>query len=80
MGPLPVFSIENSQISQSHSFVANVAKQVSPSVVRIDIERDIQAEEFESDGTQVAWLLEKHDDPKKFVGKPSIANAILDRL
>ena len=47
--PLPVWAIEDFQISQSHSFVANVAKQVSPSVVRIDIERDIQTDEFESD-------------------------------
>ena len=47
--PLPVIAIEDYQIIQSHSFVANVAKKVSPSVVRIDIERDIQSEEFESD-------------------------------
>ncbi len=48
-GPLPSFAEENFQISQSHNFVSNVAKKVSPSVVRIDIERDIQADEFESD-------------------------------
>ena len=48
-GPLPVFSIEDFQVIDSHSFVANVAKKVSPSVVRIDIERDIQTDEFESD-------------------------------
>ena len=47
--PLPAWAIEDFQINQSHSFVANVAKQVSPSVVRIDIERDIQTDEFESD-------------------------------
>jgi len=47
--PLPLLAVEDFQISQSHSFVANVAKKVSPSVVRIDIERDIQADEFESD-------------------------------
>jgi len=46
---LPVWAIDDFQISQNHSFVANVAKQVSPSVVRIDIERDIQTDEFESD-------------------------------
>jgi len=49
LGPMPVFASENSQIIQDHSFVANVAKKVSPSVVRIDIERDIQSDEFESD-------------------------------
>ncbi len=48
-GPLPIFAIEDFQISQPHSFVANVASKVSPSVVRIDIERDIQIDEFESD-------------------------------
>ena len=47
--PLPLLAVEDFQISQPHSFVANVAKKVSPSVVRIDIERDIQADEFESD-------------------------------
>ena len=46
---LPVDASENFNVSQSHSFVANVARKVSPSVVRIDIERDIQADEFESD-------------------------------
>ena len=48
-GPLPVFASNDLNVSQSHSFVANVARKVSPSVVRIDIERDIQADEFESD-------------------------------
>ena len=48
-GPLPLLALEDFQISQAHSFVANVAKKVSPSVVRIDIERDIQADEFQSD-------------------------------
>ena len=48
-GSFPVFGLEDFQISQSHNFVANVAKKVSPSVVRIDIERDIQTDEFESD-------------------------------
>ncbi len=48
-GPLSVLASEDFQISQSHSFVANVAKKVSPSVVRIDIERNIEADEFESD-------------------------------
>ena len=47
--PLPLLAIENFDIGQSHSFVANVAREVSPSVVRIDIERDIPKEEFESD-------------------------------
>ena len=49
LGPFPVVASQDLNISQSHSFVANVAKRVSPSVVRIDIERDIQADEFESD-------------------------------
>ncbi len=39
-----------------------------------------RAEEFESDGTQVAWLLDKYKDPKKYVGKPYIANAIIERI
>ncbi len=47
--PLPLFALEDFQISQSHGFVANVARKVSPSVVRIDIERDFQTDEFESD-------------------------------
>ena len=46
--PLPLFA-EDLQSSSSHSFVANVASKISPSVVRIDIERDVQADEFESD-------------------------------
>ena len=47
--PFTALAIDDFQISQSHSFVANVARKVSPSVVRIDIERDVQADEFESD-------------------------------
>ena len=49
LGPKSVFALEDFQSVQSHSFVANVASRVSPSVVRIDIEREIQADEFESD-------------------------------
>ena len=49
LGPLPVFAKDDFKLIQSHSFVANVARKVSPSVVRIDIERDIQTEEFDSD-------------------------------
>jgi S1-C subfamily serine protease len=49
LGPLSVVAIDDFNLIQSHSFVANVAKKVSPSVVRIDIERDIQTEEFDSD-------------------------------
>ena len=49
LGPFPLFALEDFQISQSHSFVANVARKVSPSVVRIDIERDVQSNEFGSD-------------------------------
>ena len=48
-GPLNVFAIDNSNLSEPHSFVATVAKKVSPSVVRIDIEREIKTDEFESD-------------------------------
>ncbi|MBW3042665.1 trypsin-like peptidase domain-containing protein [Prochlorococcus marinus] len=47
--PLAALALEDFDISESHSFVANVASKVSPSVVRIDIEREIQADEFESD-------------------------------
>ena len=47
--PVSVLASEDFQISEAHSFVANVASKVSPSVVRIDIERDIQTDEFESD-------------------------------
>ena len=47
--PVPLFALEDFQGRQAHSFVANVASKVSPSVVRIDIEREIQTDEFESD-------------------------------
>jgi S1-C subfamily serine protease len=47
--PTSVNALENFQVNENHSFVANVASEVSPSVVRIDIERDIQPDEFESD-------------------------------
>ena len=46
---LAVSAVENSQVNYPHSFVANVAAKVSPSVVRIDIEREIKSDEFESD-------------------------------
>ncbi len=46
---LPALATEDYQVIQQHSFVADVAEKVSKSVVRIDIEREIQAEEFESD-------------------------------
>ena len=46
---LPILAVEDFQVNQSHSFVAKVAGLVSPSVVRIDIEREIQADDFESD-------------------------------
>ena len=49
LGPKSVFALEDFQAGESHSFVANVASRVSPSVVRIDIEREIQTDEFESD-------------------------------
>ena len=47
--PISVFALADFQESESHSFVANVASKVSPSVVRIDIEREFQKDEFESD-------------------------------
>jgi len=47
--PLSLIALDDFQSSESHSFVANVASKVSPSVVRIDIEREIQTDEFESD-------------------------------
>ena len=47
--PVPLIALEDSQVREAHSFVANVASKVSPSVVRIDIEREIQTDEFESD-------------------------------
>ena len=47
--PVPLVALEDSQVREAHSFVANVASKVSPSVVRIDIEREIQTDEFESD-------------------------------
>ena len=48
-GPISVSALEDSQISDSHSFVANVARRVSPSVVRIDIERELQTDEYDPD-------------------------------
>ena len=49
IGPISVIALEDFQINESHSFVANVASKVSPSVVRIDIERELQTEDFDSD-------------------------------
>ena len=46
---MPLFALEDFKVQQAHSFVAKVASKVSPSVVRIDIEREIQTDEFESD-------------------------------
>ena len=43
-GPLPVLASNDLNVSKSHSFVANVARKVSPSVVRIDIERYIKTD------------------------------------
>ena len=39
-----------------------------------------RVEDFKTDGTQVAWLLESKQEPQKHVGKAGIANAILDRI
>ena len=47
--PISVFALADFQERESHSFVANVASKVSPSVVRIDIEIEFQTDEFESD-------------------------------
>ncbi len=47
--PASISALEDFQTNKSHSFVADVASKVSPSVVRIDIEREIQTDEFESD-------------------------------
>ncbi len=49
IGPSSLFAFEDFHVNESHSFVANVASRVSPSVVRIDIERELQTDEFESD-------------------------------
>ena len=49
LGPIPVLALEDFQVGEPHSFVANVASRVSPSVVRIDIERQLETDEFESD-------------------------------
>ena len=47
--PINVFALNDFQASEAHSFVANVASKVSPSVVRIDIEREVETDEFEAD-------------------------------
>ncbi len=44
-----VFALEDLLVTNSHSFVANIASRISPSVVRIDIERELDTNEFESD-------------------------------
>ena len=49
LAPTSAYSLEDFQVRESHSFVADVASRVSPSVVRIDIERELQTDEFESD-------------------------------
>jgi len=49
LGPIPVLALEDLKVGEPHSFVANVASRVSPSVVRIDIERELETDEFESD-------------------------------
>ena len=48
-GPVSVSALENFQVGESHGFVADVARSVSPSVVRIDIEREYETDEFETD-------------------------------
>ena len=49
LGPLPANALDDFTVNESHSFVANVASKVSPSVVRIDIERELETDEFETD-------------------------------
>ena len=49
LGPLPANALDDFTLNESHSFVANVASKVSPSVVRIDIERELETDEFETD-------------------------------
>ena len=46
LGPLPANALDDFTVNESHSFVANVASKVSPSVVRIDIEREVETDEF----------------------------------
>ena len=46
---VPVFALNDFQTNDSHSFVAKIASSVSPSVVRIDIERELETDQFESD-------------------------------
>ncbi len=45
----PLFAADDFQSIQKHSFIADVVSKVSPAVVRIDIEREIEMEAFESD-------------------------------
>ena len=49
LSPVTVTALQDFQANEPHSFVANVASKVSPSVVRIDIEREIQTDQYESD-------------------------------
>jgi len=49
LGPISAVALDDFQVNESHSFVANVASRISPSVVRIDIERELQTDEYESD-------------------------------
>ena len=49
LSPVTVTALQDFQANEPHSFVSNVASKVSPSVVRIDIEREIQTDQYESD-------------------------------
>ena len=49
LSPVTVTALQDFQSNEPHSFVSNVASKVSPSVVRIDIEREIQTDQYESD-------------------------------
>ena len=52
-----------------------LSKKNGPQIIVVN-----RSEEFESDGTQVAWILDNLNEPKKFVGKPMIANAVIERI
>ncbi len=48
-GSSPLFAFDDFLSIQKHSFVTDVVSKVAPAVVRIDIEREIEMEAFESD-------------------------------
>jgi len=60
-----LISIAQKRLSKKNGFEMIVANRI---------------EEFKPDGTQVAWVLSHNDEPQMCVGKPVIANAILDNI